>query len=329
MPEVLLIGERELRELVALDAAAVDTVEAAFAALASGEVVVPPVLRLDMPAVRGEIDVKTAWIPGLERLAVKISPGFFDNPKLGLPSLLGLMVVLSARTGMVEAVLLDNGLLTDIRTAAAGAVAAKWLAPPDARIAGIVGTGRQARLQLEALRLVRPVERALVWGRRPAAAEAFAREAAEALGIPVEPVDLPTVVRESEVVVTTTPAEEPLVRAEWLHPGLHITAMGSDAEHKNELEPAVLGRADLYVCDLVTQCARLGELHHAIRAGVVPADVRPPELGEIVTGRHPGRPSAEAVTVCDLTGTGAQDTAIADFAVRRARERGVGTPFRN
>ena len=119
----------------------------------------------------------------------------------------------------------------------------------------------------------------------------------------------------------------PLIRADWLQPGQHVTAMGSDAEHKNELAPDVIARADRYVCDRQTQCSVLGELHHAIAAGVVAADARFSELGQVIAGQEPGRSSDRDVTVCDLTGTGAQDTAIATLAARRARARGAGTLF--
>jgi ornithine cyclodeaminase/alanine dehydrogenase-like protein (mu-crystallin family) len=228
------------------------------------------------------------------------------------------MTLISAETGRVEAVLLDNGYLTDVRTALAGGIAADRLARADARIAGIVGTGLQARLQLEALRLVRPVEQVLVWGRDPAKAEALARGLEAELGLPVAAVPLERVVREADVVVTTTSAREPLLMAEWLHPGLHITAMGSDAPGKQELAPEVLGRADRVVVDRRSQCERLGELRGALAAGTVSPDRPIDELGEIVAGSKPGRRSAEEITVCDLTGTGAQDTAIAVHAARAA-----------
>jgi ornithine cyclodeaminase len=257
--------------------------------------------------------------------AIKISPGFFDNPRLGLPSVNGLMLLFSATTGLVEAVLLDNGYLTNVRTAAAGAVAAKWLSRSDARIAGVIGAGVQARLQLEALTLVRDLERALVWARDPARAQAFAETAELGVEITVAP-SIEDLVRHSDIVVTTTPATTPLIEADWLQPGQHVTAMGSDAEHKNELAPEVLVRAR-YVCDRQSQCAVLGELHHAVEARVVPSDARFAELGQVIAGQAAGRISDREITVCDLTGTGAQDTAIATLAFQRARARGAGTAF--
>ena len=323
--EVLVANERELRGAMTLDLAAVEVVEKAFAALSEGGVVMPPILSMDLPAVNGEVDVKTAYIPGFDGFAIKVSPGFFDNPKLGLPSLNGLMMLFSAKTGLAQALFLDNGYLTDVRTAAAGAVAAKYLAPGTVRTAGVIGTGVQARLQIAAAHLVRPFGRVLVWGRNFEKARACATDIEKL--IPVEAVAVEEAARavgESELVVTTTPAREPVVRAEWLHPGMHVTAMGSDQEGKNELEPKALLDADLYVSDRTSQCELLGELQHAVRAGLWTKGP-PSELGDVVTGKAKGRPSPGAVTICDLTGTGVQDTAIATHALEAVRAAGAGT----
>ena len=148
------------------------------------------------------------------------------------------------------------------------------------------------------------------------------------MGIDVKPAsDLATAVGEADIVVTTTPSAEPLIKADWLRPGQHVTAMGSDQDHKNELEAGCLARADLYVPDRLSQVVVLGELRSAIAAGVIPADRPFAELGEIIAGRAPGRNGADALTICDLTGTGVQDTAIANVARRRALDQGAGTVF--
>lgn len=309
--EIQIVTEAQLRAAVSLDLTTVDVIERAFAALASGEVVMPPILSMDLPQANGEVDVKTAYIPGFDGFAIKVSPGFFDNPKIGLPSLNGLMILFSAKTGLVEAVYLDNGYLTDIRTAAAGAVAARHLAPKLVQTAGVIGTGVQARLQLQAAHLVRPFDRVLVHGRDMAKARACADDLSRTLGIEAEAMSDPAeMVAQCQLVVTTTPARTPVLRAEWLHPGLHITAMGSDQEGKNEIDPAAIAAADLYICDRVSQCEVSGELEAARAAGLL-AGVTPPELGEVITGAKAGRQSEDDITICDLTGTGAQDTAIA------------------
>jgi ectoine utilization protein EutC len=324
---ITILTEAELRQCVELDTEVIDAVADAFTALAAGRVVMPPVLHMDLPEAHGEVDVKTAYVSGLPSFALKASPGFFDNPRLGLPSVSGMMMLLSATTGRLEALHLDNGYLTDVRTAAAGAVAARHLAREDARVAGVIGAGVQARLQMEALAKVRPIERFLVWGRDGGKADACADDLASRLGLEAIAVgSAERVVLEADVVVTTTPARDPLVVADWLHPGLHIAAIGSDAPDKNELHPAVLERADLLVCDSRAQCARLGELHHALEHGIEVATV---ELGEITAGARPGRTGDEQITVCDLTGTGVQDTAIALLAWRKAAAQGLGVTIDN
>ena len=325
---ILVLGERELRQVVTLDVGALAAIEDAFTRLADGQADVPPILGLFVPERRGEVDVKAAYIHGLPSLAVKIASGFFDNDRWGLPSGSGLMVVLSTRTGYPQAVLLDNGYLTDVRTALAGAAAAKRLAPEQVRTVGIVGAGTQGRFQVRALQLVRSFERVLVHDRSTAAVDTYVREMSEVLApVSVAPADPETLVRESDVVITCTPSHEPIVRAAWLHPGMHITAMGADVPEKQELESACLRRADLLACDLKVQCFARGEFRHALAAGVLPADVAVTELGELTSGRAPGRRREDEISVCALTGVGVQDTAIALLAFERAVAEGLGVTF--
>ena len=322
--EIRIVTESELRNAVKLDVEVIEIVEKAFAALATGKVVMPPILSMELAEANGEVDVKTAYIPGFDGFAIKVSPGFFDNPKIGLPSLNGLMILFSAKTGLVESVFLDNGYLTDIRTAAAGAVAARHLAPENVETAGVIGTGVQARLQIQAARLVRPFSKVLVWGRDMDKAAQCGNDIATAIGVEAEAVGNPAeLVAESQLVITTTPAREPVLKAEWLHPGLHITAMGSDQSGKNEIDPAAIATADNYVCDRVSQCEKLGELRSAIEAGVWKGGA-PVELGEVISGKATSRRSDGDITICDLTGTGAQDTAIATFANKLCSKGGFG-----
>jgi ectoine utilization protein EutC len=324
MTRMRILTEPDIRALVRLDADVIACVESAFAALASEAVVMPPILRLDIAEAHGEVDVKSAYVPGLDSFAIKVSSGFFDNPALGLPSLNGLMLILSATTGLPEALLLDNGYLTDLRTAAAGAVAARHLSRPDSQIAAILGAGVQARLQLEALMLVRPIRSARIWGRDPDKAHAAARDLSQRLSIPVEAAATPEAAcRGADIIVTTTPATQPILLVDWLRPGQHITAMGSDAEHKNEIAAAALATVS-YFADSLSQTRRLGELHHAIAAGLVDPHRAFPELGQVIAGQVAGRQTADAITLCDLTGTGVQDTAIATLVLHLAIAARVG-----
>lgn len=326
MSEITILTENELRTVVRLDEAAIDCVESAFRSLVEDDVSMPPVLRLDIAAYHGEVDVKTAYVPGLETFTIKISPGFFDNPRLGLPSTGGLMVALSSTTGLTQAVLLDNGYLTNVRTAAAGAVAAKHLARADASIATVYGAGVQARMQMQALALVRPLKEGRVWAREVSKAEAAGRELTHQLGFPVVAVRDPEVAASgSDVIVTTTSARQPIFKAAWLQPGQHLTAMGSDAEHKNEIEPGALAVTDVYVADRLAQVKVLGELRHAIAAGVVEDESPIPELGDVIVDPARGRISDKQITMADLTGTGIQDTAIAALAHSKALASEAGS----
>lgn len=319
-PPITILTEADLRALMPLDLAAVACIREAFVALATQPVAMPPILRLDIPEHRGEVDVKTAYIPGLAHFAIKISPGFFGNPALGLPSTNGMMVVLSAQTGLVQALLLDNGYLTDLRTAAAGAVAADALARKDAHRAAILGAGMQARMQLRALALVRRLTAATVWARDLAKAQAFAAEMSGALGISVTAcATVPEAVRDADLIVTTTPAETPILHDAPL--GAHITAMGSDAGHKTEIAPALIAAA-YYVADRLSQTRLMGELAHSpLRAQTFP------ELGQVLAGLAPGRSRPDQITMADLTGTGIQDTAIATLSLTRALDAGAGQAF--
>jgi ectoine utilization protein EutC len=324
--EVKILKEAEIRECVGMDQEAVEAVSLGFTRLAEGRVNLPPIIRVDVESRHGEVDVKTAYIEGLDSFAIKVASGFLDNPASGLPYGSGMMVVMSAKTGFLEAVLLDNGYLTDLRTGIAGAIAAKHLAPSSVETAGVIGSGMQARCQIRGLRMMRPFKRLLVYGIDADGVNRYVSEMTRELGVEVVKAGSPEeVVRQSGFVVTTTPSREPYLRAEWLHPGLHVTAMGADSEHKQELFPNVIGRADRIACDSKTQCFRLGELHHALQAGMISREADIIELGELTAGRKTGRRTDKEITVCDLTGVGVQDTAIAVLTLQKALAQGLGT----
>jgi ectoine utilization protein EutC len=327
---MIIFTESEMKQYVQLNLEAISIIEEAFTKLANNEVIMPPIMRVDIHDQNGEVDVKTAYIKGKDMFAIKVSSGFFNNYKLGLPSGNGLMMLISTKTGIPQAILLDNGYLTDVRTAAAGAIAAKYLSRENIETVGVIGAGGQARFQVRALKLVRNFKKVLVYSRSIERAKKYAEDMSVELGIEVEVADsAEMVVRNSDTVITTTPAKEPIIKAEWLHPGLHITAMGSDAEHKQELEAEVLVRADKIVCDTKEQCARLGELHHALDRSLLTIDSFIIELGQLTSKELIGRDNDEQITVCDLTGTGVQDTAIALFAYNEMNKRNLGLYVEN
>lgn len=323
--KVKILREAEIRSCTSMDQEAMAAVAEGFTRLLEGKVSLPPIMRVDIEENHGEVDVKTAYIQGFDQFAIKIASGFMDNPRLGLPYGSGMMLVLSAKTGFLEAVLLDNGYLTDLRTGIAGAIAAQHLAPQEIGTAGVIGSGMQARYQIRGLRLVRDFQRLVVFGIVPEEVKKYAQEMEEELGIPVITAKtIEEVARQCDFLVTTTPSREPYLEAEWLHPGMHITCMGSDAEHKQELYPEVFRRAKRIVCDSKPQCFRLGELHHALKAGVISELDEILELGDLTSGHVSGRQNGEQITVCDLTGVGVQDTAIALLTYQRAAEKGLG-----
>ena len=324
---VTLLSEPEIRRSVGFDGAALAAVEHGFTRLAEGRAFAPPVIAIEIPEHSGEVDIKTAYIEGLDSFAVKVASGFLDNPAKGLPYGSGMMVLISAETGFLQALLVDNGYLTELRTGLAGAIAADRLARRGIDAAGVIGSGSQARYQLRGLRMVRDFRRVNVYGIVPEEVARYVDDMEAELGVEVLVATSPeSVVRESDVVVCATPAREPYLDGRWLHPGLHVTCMGADMPTKRELLPGCLARADRVVCDRFAQCREIGELHHALAARDVD-EAGVDELGEITAGLKPGRRYDDEITVCDLTGVGVQDTAIARLAFRRALEQGLGTAF--
>lgn len=298
MATVRILGADDVRAALPMTAC-IDAVEAAFIAYSSGHAELPGVIHLDVPEAKGEIHVKAGHIHGAPAYAVKVASGFYaEDP----PAIDGMVVVFDATSGAPSALLLDGGFLTDQRTGAAGGVAARHLAPERVDVVAVIGTGIQARKQLEALRAVRDVRDVRVWGRDAAHATRAAADVGGTVAATVE-----AAVRDADVVVTCTASREVLVRSGWIGDGVHITAVGSDGAGKHELDPDLLRRADVLAVDSVEQCARLGELQHALDV-----EERAVELGRICAGAAAGRANASQLTVCDLTGVGVQDVAAAN-----------------
>ncbi|MGH2635238.1 MAG: ornithine cyclodeaminase family protein [Actinomycetota bacterium] len=322
MGEILVYTEAQVR--AALDMPSlIAAVERAFVAYSTGNAELPSVIHLDVPESRGEVHVKAGHVRGASHYAVKVASGFSAPTP---PRVDGLVLVFDARDGSPSALLLDRGLITDLRTGAAGGVVARYLAPERVDTVAVIGTGAQARCQLDALGFVRPgFAHVRIWGRdrdhatrcvddllaRPRLPEGCRYSVSRTVEEAVEGAD---------VVVTCTASRTPLVRGDRLKPGAHVTAVGSDAPDKRELDPEVLGRADVLVVDSRTQSAAIGELHHALDAGVVAAAAEVTELGEVAAGSRPGRTSPDQLTVCDLTGVGVQDVAAAALVLERAGE---------
>lgn len=294
-------------------------IEAGFVAYSAGQAVVPPVGELLLD--KGEVHIKYGFLHDEPYYVIKIASGFYGNPQLGLPSSNGLMLLFSQRTGELVSILLDEGMLTDTRTAVAGAIAAKYLAPKRVRRIGIVGTGIQARLQLQHLKGVTACRDVLVWGRGDAQLSRY-RQDMGPLGFTIGTTqDTAEIMDSCNLIVTTTPAESPLLEVAGLQRGTHITAVGSDTPHKQELDAAILGRADLVVADSISQCLERGEIYQAIEAREIrEADLV--ELGDVIGGKAKGREDEEQISVADLTGVAVQDMQIASSVYKESTING-------
>ncbi|HCK60067.1 MAG TPA: ornithine cyclodeaminase family protein [Gemmatimonadetes bacterium] len=318
MPELVTLDE--IRLLLDTNSL-IDEIEAGFVLYSDGKVNVPPVGFMHFDDPPGDVHIKYGSIQDDDYWVLKVASGFYQNPSLGLQSSDGVILVFSQRSGALELVLHDRCWLTDMRTAAAGAVAARHLAPRKIDNVGVIGTGVQARMQLEMLCSVVEAKSALIWGRNEAKVGKMIGElklsaALLAAGMEVRAAEsVEELADQSRLIVTATSAHEPVLRADQVRPGTHITAMGSDDDGKQELDVALLGKADRIVADSVSQCSKYGECVHAINAGVISLDDIA-ELGAVVSGSTDGRTSDDQITIADLTGVAVQDIQIAKMIAR-------------
>lgn len=318
MPDVLSLDA--IRSLLDSERL-VDEIEAGFVLYSGGRVTVPPVGFLHFDNPPGDVHIKYGSVTDDEYWVLKVASGFYENPKLGLSPSDGVILVFSQRTGALELVLHDRCWLTDMRTAAAGAVAARHLAPSCVDQIGVIGTGVQARMQLEMLCSVVEATSAAVWGRNRDEVEAMVEDLSRseqilAAGLSIRAVaSVEELAEHSRVIVTATSARTPVLLADQVRSGTHITAMGSDDDGKQELEAALLGKADRVVADSVAQCSEYGECVHGIEEGSISrSDIV--ELGAVVANPHLGRTSDDQITVADLTGVAVQDIQIAKMIAR-------------
>ena len=294
-------------------------IEAGFVAYSQGRAVVPPVGELIMENPPGEVHIKYGYIADDDYYVIKIASGFFENSKLNVPTSNGMMLVFSQKTGTPEAMLLDEGYLTDVRTAVAGAIAAKYLAPSNVERIGIVGTGMQARLQLEYLVPVTSCRDVLAWGRSAEKLNAYQQDMSDKGFTVTTTTDAGDIMTSCNLIVTTTSAEDPILSwTDKIKRGTHISAVGSDTEHKQELDAEILRNADLVVADSIPQNVVRGEIHQALKVGAIEEDDLV-ELGSIIAGDAKGRESDDQITVADLTGVAVQDIQISK-AVLVARQ---------
>jgi alanine dehydrogenase len=313
-----LFTREDVRRLLTLDDC-ITAVESVFRRFGEGSISPPASVGIHVDG--GGFHLKAAVAEGC--FAAKINANFPANPvRHGLPTIQGVIVVADAKLGTPLAIM-DSIEITTLRTAAATAVAAKYLARDDAAVATICGCGTQGRAQLEALTRVRRIRRAFACDADPAAAVRFAGEMAGRLKIEVEPMELAAAIEASDVVVTCTPSKDPFIRREHLHAGLFIAAVGADNPEKGEIDPAALALTRV-VADVLDQAATMGDLHHAIVAGAMRRDDLHAELGQVVAGVRPGRTADDEIFVFDSTGTALQDVVAAEVVYRTGVEMNVG-----
>ena len=318
MPKLITLDE--IRLLLDTDSL-IDEIEAGFVLYSDGKVNVPPVGFMHFDDPPGDVHIKYGSIQEDDYWVLKVASGFYQNPSLGLQASDGVILIFSQHSGALELVLHDRCWLTDMRTAAAGAVAARHLAPQKVDQIGVIGAGVQARMQLEMLCSVVEAKSALIWGRNEEKVgkmigELESSDALLSAGMEVRAVEsVQELAETSRLIVTATSAREPVLRADQVQPGTHITAMGSDDDGKQELDVALLGKADRIVADSVSQCSQYGECVHAINAGVISLDDIA-ELGAVVSDSTDGRTSDDQITIADLTGVAVQDIQIAKMIAR-------------
>lgn len=285
-------------------------IEEGFVKYSQGQAVVPPVGELLIDDVEGEVHIKYGYIKQDDIYVIKIASGFYQNASLGLPAGNGLMLVFNQKTGEPLVLLQDEAYLTDVRTAVAGAISAKYLAPKIVNCIGIVGTGIQARLQLQYLKTVVDCSKVMVWGRSSEATQKYKHDMSE-LGFDVSIAeDTKEIMQQCQVIVTTTPSKTALLSADDLLAGTHITAIGSDTPEKQEVDCQILEKADVVVADSIEQCQTRGEISQALRQGVI-TNSQLIELGNLISGKAVGRTDEKQITVADLTGVAVQDIQIA------------------
>ncbi|MBC7366844.1 MAG: ornithine cyclodeaminase family protein [Undibacterium sp.] len=325
-PPALLLDRATVAALLTLDDCIV-AVEAAFAAHARGETISPGLLHAD--GLGREFHLKAGGLLGARPVyACKLNGGFFQNcARHDLPHIQGLILLYDATNGVPLAVM-ESGTVTILRTGAATAVAAKYLARPESATATICGVGTQGAVQLRALTRVLPALKTVhAWSRDPARAAVFAEKMSAELSLDVRPApDLGAATRASDVVVTCTPAKKAFLNQEHISPGTFIAAVGADSPDKHEIAPALVAASSV-VCDLLNQCARVGDLHHALAAGLMTAAEVRGELGAIINGTAPRRTRADEIILFDSTGTALQDAAAALAVYERALAAGRGTRF--
>ena len=318
---MLIINESEARHLVSM-ADAIEVMQAAFAAVAKGDVSTFPVVREALPEVDGVFGVKSAAHRTTNLLGLKAGGYWRRNAGAGLTNHQSSTVLFDKAHGTPTAFVSAN-YLTGLRTAAVAGLAARYLARHDASVLGVIGAGGQAIFQIEAIRTVRPISRVLVASRGREKGEAVVAELQRSGEVEATVVDIAYACRNADILTTITPSNEAVVHADWVRPGTHINAMGADTRGKQEIDPSLVQLATTFVDDW-TQAKTIGECQHLAAAGRLDEAGIAGTIGMLAAGLHPGRRDAAEITLFDSTGIAIQDLAIAHYVVEQSRAKGAG-----
>jgi len=324
--KILLLTEREVEQLLSMDEV-MEAVESAFREKGLGRVQMPAKLYLFYPKYKGDLRTMPSYLEQMDISAVKVVNVHPENPKKhGLPTVIATIILVDPKNGAPLAIM-GGTKVTSMRTGAAGAVAAKYLARKDSKVVGLVGAGAQARTQLTALiSLYEKLEEVRIWSRTKETRDAYVAEMKTAYSrvarmVPVETVK--KAVEGADIVVTTTPSREPLVSNKWVAPGMHFTCIGADAPGKEELDPAILTRAKIVVDDW-EQASHSGEINVPLAKGIITKRDVWGEIGEVVAGMKPGRTSSDEITVFVSTGLAIQDAVTTELAYKKALAKKIG-----
>jgi alanine dehydrogenase len=326
--KTLLLSKEQVGHLISMPEV-IDSVQQAYEAFSSSQVVQPSYTTIHLPSPRGEIDFKMGYHQPSEMISLKASSGgFAENAKnYGVPSGMGTILLFDAMTCAL-ACIMDGSLITGLRTGAAGAVSVKALARKDSKTIVSIGTGNQARMQIRAIREVMKIESIHAWDQHPDTLSKYKIDIEKDFGIPVHvATSKQAAVERADILITTTRGKGSLVETAWVKPGTHIIAVGTDEQGKQELEPGIFANAKI-VNDSIEQCAEKGETWHALHHGVIDRSDIHAEIGEILLGTKSGRENDDEITIFDTTGMAIQDNTTASRIYRNAVASGVGTHFK-
>jgi alanine dehydrogenase len=323
MNELIVLNDQEVSELVSFDEN-LRLIEKAFGDYNRGESYVMPVIREKIEKHNGFFGIKSGYLANQEVLGFKAGGFWADNKVKGLPNHQSAIMLFDPATGQPTAVIAAN-FVTQIRTAAIGAIGCKQLVRPDSKVLALIGAGQQGRNQLEAsLKVLPSIKEVWVYDLYPASAEKVVNDLqCEKYSIRLAE-SAEQACRAADVIVTATSSFKAIVMDAWIKPGTHINAIGTDTRGKQELDPQIFGRAAVFV-DNLAQCCYLGECQHAVDAGIISREMIRAELGELINQSKPGRTSPDEITIFDTTGVAIQDLATAGYALQEAKKRGFGT----